>query len=146
MHRLPDDTLVSGLNRHGWLLLHKLSAVTSLGGITAHCLLHWRYLASATRRIMARRSILKVQASYYLFILYALSSVTALSSWIVSGPGHGGRSHLVEIHDKLTLLLIIFSAAHIISRAGWFWKTGMKISKRNRASPSLRAAGEQEAE
>ncbi len=148
MHHYPNGHQVLGLNRHGWLLLHKLSAVMSLGGITAHCLLHRRYIASTTRRITAQMSLSKVLSSYYATVLYALSSLTALTAWIFfgQGHGHGGGRILVEIHDKLALLLIIASAVHIVSRAGRMFETGGKILKRNAPSPALRAAGDQEAE
>jgi hypothetical protein len=147
MRGVPYGYQIMGLNRHGWLMLHKLSAVMSLTGITAHCLLHRKYITATTGRIIARRSFSKVLVSYHLFILYALSALTALLSWIFSGPGHGGRSHLVEIHDKLTLLLIILAAAHIISRSGWMWKVGKKILiQRNANSPALNPIGEHEAE
>ncbi len=144
MHHLPNGHLVLGLSRHGWLLLHKLSAILSLAGVTAHCMLHRKFIAAATGRIIARRSFTKVPLSYHLFILYALSSLTALASWIMPGRGPGGRSHLVEIHDKLTLLLIILAAAHIISRAGWMWKTGKKILMRNQDAPALTITGKSE--
>jgi len=144
MHHLPNGHQVLGLNRHGWLLLHKLSAVMSLAGITVHCLLHRRYIASATRIILARRSLSKVLSSYYAVVLYVLSSLTALIPWIFfdQGHGHGGGRHFVEIHDKLALLLIIVTAAHIISRAGRMWNTGMRIANRNANSPKPNPAGE----
>ncbi|MBP7738235.1 MAG: DUF4405 domain-containing protein [Spirochaetes bacterium] len=148
MHHLPNGREVLGLNRHGWLLLHKLSAVMSLAGITAHCLLHRRYIATTTRRIIARRSLAKVPSSYYTVVLYVLASLTALIPWIFfgQGHGHGGGRRFVEIHDKLTLLLIIVTAAHIISRAGRMWNTAMKMAYRNANSPKLDPLGEQEVE
>ncbi len=127
MHRLPDAYVVSGLNRSGWLLLHRISAVIVLALIVIHCILHRKAIAAARRRIFGKASGSSIKSSYYLFLLFVLTSLTAMISWIFWDHGEVMRHTLVEIHDKLSLLLILFSAVHIVPRLDWMVKTYRKL-------------------
>ena len=130
MHRLPDEALVSGLSRSGWLLLHKTSAALSLAGIIAHCVTHRKQIGATTRRIIKNRSFSKIMASYYLLLICIPTAFTAIGSWLLFNPGDASRRALVEIHDKLGLVLVIVSTVHILSRTGWMIKTGNRLMTR----------------
>ena len=128
MHRLPDNYLVSGLNKPGWLLLHEISASISLAGIIIHCMLHWKFITTTTKKIFNRKSKTRILSSYYLLIIYIPTFLTSIGSWIFFNDKDSTRHTLVEIHDKLALILIIFSLIHIISRFGWMMRTYQKIT------------------
>ncbi|MBN1533777.1 MAG: DUF4405 domain-containing protein [Spirochaetes bacterium] len=121
LHRLPCCTPVLGLQKGGWLLLHKLFAVVSLAGCTLHCLLHRRWIAAAFRRRMQRRTV-PSRITRYLLVVSIPTALTALVSWFFLGPGHG-RFMLVEIHDKLALVLTILFLLHLATRTGWMVQT-----------------------
>ncbi len=127
MEHLPDGQLVAGLDRATWLLLHRIAAAVSLAGITAHCILHRRFIAATTRRILDRRSMANVLSSYYLFILIIPTAITGMAPWITLNGNTHARLLFVEIHDKLALVLIAFSLVHIGSRAGWMLKTYQRL-------------------
>lgn len=127
MHHQPDEHLIAGLNRSGWLLLHRITAALSLVGITAHCILHRKFIAATTRRILDRRSMANVHTSYYLLILCIPTVITGMASWIALNGNTHARLMLVEIHDKLALLMVAFSLVHIVSRAGWMLKTYQRL-------------------
>lgn len=129
MHRLPDDSLLAGLSRSGWLLAHKISATMALTGVIAHCIAHRKHIAGTTRRIIRNRSLSKVIASYYLLIIFIPTSLAAMTSWIFFSQGDATRFTLVELHDKLALLLAAVSIVHILSRTGWMIKTGRRLFK-----------------
>jgi hypothetical protein len=121
MHHLPDDALVLGLGRHGWLTLHKISAVTSLACILHHCAHHWRFIVTVTKKKLYLKNMSAGIVSYYLFLVFVPTALTAMASWIFL-KGHA-RFMLVEVHDKLALLLIVIFAVHLVSRAGWMVRT-----------------------
>ena len=118
LHGLPDDYMTVGLSRSGWSLLHKTSAVISLAGIAAHCILHRASIAASTRKFFSGGSPLTVISSFYVLLICVPTALTAMISWIALNPGPAGRSALVEVHDKLALALVAISAYHILTRAG----------------------------
>ena len=123
MHRLPDDYFVLGLNKFGWLFLHKISASISLAGIIIHCMLHWKFISATTIKIFNRKSKTRILSSYYLLIIYIPTFLTSIGSWIFFNDKDSTKHALVEIHDKLALILIIIFLVHIISRFGWIIRT-----------------------
>lgn len=142
MHRLPEGYPVMGLDRPGWVLLHRASAITFLAGIGAHCSLNRRFISASTRRLLNRKPRLSASPSYWLFIICIPACLTGMASWMLFGAegpamflledparlllvqGHANhgwilaRFLLIESHDKLGWPLIILSIIHIVSRAG----------------------------
>jgi hypothetical protein len=126
MHRLPDDYLISGLDKSGWLLLHQISTSISLAGIIIHCMLHWKFITATTKKIFNRKYRARILSSYYLLIIYIPTFLASIGSWIFFNDKDSTRHTLVEIHDKLALILIIFFIIHVISRFGWMVKPYQK--------------------
>jgi hypothetical protein len=127
MHRLPDDYFVSGLNRSGWLILHKISITILLAGIITHCVLHWKFISIWSGKILRLKFLSSSSLSYWLFIISIPTCLIAMASWILFNHGDPARYLLIEIHDKLALLWIVFSIIHIISRTGWIIRTYRKL-------------------
>lgn len=127
IHELPDAYVVSGLNRSGWLLIHKISSVISFAGIVLHCIMHRKYIVTVTKKILNRKNKPKILLSYYLLIIYIPASLICLFTWIFLNHEDTLRHTLIEVHDKLTILLIIFTAVHLIQRAGWMVRTIKKL-------------------
>ncbi|MBN2403042.1 MAG: DUF4405 domain-containing protein [Spirochaetes bacterium] len=127
IHELPDAYVVSGLNRSGWLLIHKISSVISFAGIVLHCIMHRKYIVTVTKKILNRKNKPKILLSYYLLIIYIPASLICLFTWIFLNHEDTLRHTLIEVHDKLTILLIIFTAMHLIQRAGWMVRTIKKL-------------------
>lgn len=121
MHHLPDTALMLGLDRYGWLTLHKVSAVISLACTLHHCAHHRSFIVTVTKKRLFRKKISSAVVSYYLLLVFVPTALTAIVSWIFLG-GHA-RFILVEVHDKLALLLIVIFAVHMVSRAGWMVRT-----------------------
>jgi len=57
-----------------------------------------------------------------LTVLFILVALTGLIPWFIdlSGTINGFRVGLIEIHDKLTLVLIIFLVLHFVKRSKWY--------------------------
>lgn len=135
MHHLPDGALVLGLGRHGWLTLHKISAVTSLACILHHCAHHWRLIVTVTKKKLYLKKMSAGIVSYYLFLVFVPTALTAMASWIFL-KGHV-RFMLVEVHDKLALLLVFVFLAHLVTRAGWMVKTYRALARKRPAGGGL---------
>lgn len=121
MHHLPDSTPALGLDRHEWLALHKIAAVVSLACLEYHCANHWSFIVTVTKKQLYRKKMSSSIASYFLFILFVPTALTALVSWIFL-QDHA-RFMLVEIHDKLALLLVLIFLVHLASRSGRMVRT-----------------------
>lgn len=129
MHRMPESHSIMGLDKSGWLLLHKISAVMFLAGIVAHCSLNWRFVSGSTRRLLNRKLTPSPSLSYWLFVICIPTCLTATASWILFGLEDPGRFLLVEIHDELGWLLVILADIHIISRAGRMTRAYRKLNQ-----------------
>lgn len=129
LHRLPADCAVMGLNKPGWLVLHQVSAIAALAGIVFHFVQHWKFLSVITGKIIDLKSISPAGLSYWLFIFCIPAYLTAMASWLLTGNKDPGGFLLIEIHDKLALLLIIPSTIHIILRSGWMFRTYRQLKK-----------------
>lgn len=127
MHHLPNATPVLGLGRYAWVILHKASAVVSLACIVHHCAHHWSFIVTVTKKKLYRKKFSSAMVSYYLFVLFVPTALTALVSWIFL-HGHA-RFMLVELHDKLALLLAVAFTAHLATRAGWMIRTYRALSR-----------------
>jgi hypothetical protein len=118
MHGLPEGYSVMGFDKTGWTLLHKASAVVLFAGLVFHCLVNWGFVATVTRRIFGGKSKPFSSHSYWLFLISVPACLTAMASWILFGREEQARLALVETHDKLGWLLIIFGLLHLIKRSG----------------------------
>ena len=118
MHGLPEAYSVMGFDKTGWVLLHKASAVVFFTGLVVHCLVNWGFVATSTRRIFGGKPKPFSSHSYWLFLISAPVCLTAMASWILFGGKERARFALVETHDKLGWLLVIFGLIHLISRSG----------------------------
>ncbi len=127
MHHLPDASYVMGFNRPEWLGIHKLLAVVSLAGIAVHCVSHSKFIASTTRRLFDKTYRGRIASSYWLFLVYIPTLLTAMASWLLLGGNELSRRSLVEVHDKLALVLVVLSVVHVVTRFKWMVKTFQRI-------------------
>jgi 2-oxoglutarate ferredoxin oxidoreductase subunit delta len=118
MHGLPEAYSVMGFGKAEWALLHKASAVVFFAGLVVHCLVNWGFVATSTKRIFNGKISPLLSHSYVLFLISAPACLTAMASWILFGGEERARFALVETHDKLGWLLVIFGLIHLISRSG----------------------------
>ena len=135
LHHVPDTAPAFGLDRHGWLALHKTAAVISLACMAHHCAHHWRFIASVTKKKLYRKKISRAMVSYYLFIIFIPTALTALVSWLFL-TGHA-RFMIVEIHDKLALLLTAVFLTHLATRAGSMVKIYRSLISEKEGGTSL---------
>ncbi len=117
IHGLPEAYPVMGFDKTGWVLLHKASAMVFFAGLVAHCLVNWGFVATGTRRVLGGKLGPFSWHSYWLFLISVPACLTAMVSWVLFGGEERVRYALVETHDKLGWLLVIFGLIHIIKRS-----------------------------
>lgn len=117
--KLPTDYLIANLNKADWLVLHKISAIISLMGVIIHCILHWNVIKIHSSILFVKKTIKRIPSSYYLLLVAIPTTLTALFSWVFIHSTSNNRTMLIEIHDKIALIVIILSTIHIFSRLKW---------------------------
>lgn len=120
---LPESSVVLGLNRAGWLQIHKISAVISLAGTLMHCILHKKAIFASIKKIKNKKNR---TLSFYLFIIYIPAVLTAMISWMFFSNDSEIKSYLLEIHDKLGIIITLLGLIHILSYFGWIIKNSRK--------------------
>jgi hypothetical protein len=81
--------------------------------------------------VITKHLIGKNKQVIILSVLFLLVAVTGLISWFIdlSGGNSIFRMLFIEIHDKLTLILIVFLVLHFIKRAKWFAAAYAKLKR-----------------
>ncbi|MDP4266867.1 MAG: hypothetical protein Q8880_05485 [Bacteroidota bacterium] len=66
-----------------------------------------------------------------LSMIFMIVAFTGLVPWFIDLTGSGGilRLILIEIHDKLALILVIYIVLHLIKRCRWFITTYAKLRR-----------------
>ncbi len=115
---IDTDKTVWGLSYSGWSTTHKsaifLFSILMIYHIYNH--LKW-YKAVVNKHLIGKNKQLIT-----LSILFLLVAITGLLPWMIdlSGSSNEMRIFLIEIHDKLALLLFIYLFLHVIGRMKWF--------------------------
>ncbi len=113
---------VWGIGRELWREIHIYSAIISTILLNYHLLFVrkrlWKVISSGksgTKSIKASRNV------FWIFAICSISGFVAYISGILDTELH----HIVEIHDKIGILLVIITTQHIIYK----WKSIVKVSK-----------------
>jgi 2-oxoglutarate ferredoxin oxidoreductase subunit delta len=114
---------VLGLGYHDWSVFHKYVVVFFSLLAIYHIYKHWKfYKAIIIHHLVGSSSCIAGMS-----VLFIITAVTGLVSWFIylSGGNKFARFELIEIHDKLALVLAAYIIWHIIKKQKWFissWK------------------------
>lgn len=109
---------VFGINYYGWSAIHKISIVALSLLMICHFYLHRKWY----KIVITKKLVLKNQQVLVLSFLFIAVAITGFTPWfmdLLNGDGIR-RKIFIEIHDKLTLVLLIYLVLHIIKRFRWF--------------------------
>jgi hypothetical protein len=122
---IDPDGIVWGINYTSWSLIHKVAIIVFLFLVIYHTAVHWKWY----KNLFAKHLLRKNRQVIVLSALFLLVALTGLIPWFIhlSGSDNGFRMVLIEIHDKVALLLIIYLFLHISHRIKWFSGTFKKI-------------------
>ena len=115
-----------GFTYHNWSTIHKVAIVLFSLLMIYHFYSHWKWYKGVIRKNL----ISKNSQVIILSVLFLLVALTGIIPWIIdlSGSKIMLRYILIEIHDKLTLILIFFLVLHFAKRSKWYraWENTIK--------------------
>ena len=119
------NKIVFGFNYSDWSTTHKIAIVFFSLFMLYHFYAHWKWV----KAIITKHLIKKNSQVITLSIIFILVAITGFIPWFIdlSGSTNVKRLIFIEIHDKLTLIFIVYLLIHIIKRNNWFATTYTKL-------------------
>jgi magnesium-transporting ATPase (P-type) len=116
---------ILGLRYNSWTVLHKYVIFFFLLLMLYHVSIHWKWY----KGVVSRNLIGKNKQVAILTVLFLLVVLTGLVPWFIdlSGSSMEIRLLFIELHDKLSLFLIIFIILHIVKRTKWYLSAYKKL-------------------
>lgn len=125
---IPMTDQISGLSYFDLTSIHKVSIFIVTILVVLHFSMHWKLYKMMIRKRLIKRNI-QVLTLSVLFILVAISGFLPWSIALMNGD-EIIRKTIIEIHDKLAIILSIYLILHIIKRMRWFVSTFKKLIHR----------------
>jgi len=116
---------VWGISYTNWSIIHKYAIVAFSILIIYHTYAHWSWY----KRVISKQLFGKNRLVITLSLLFLLVAVTGFIPWIIDLLGSKSilRLILIELHDKLALVLVVCLILHLIKRNRWFVATYAKL-------------------
>jgi len=107
-----------GINYKGWSDIHKISIVVLSALMIYHIFKHWKWY----KAVVMKKLITKNRQVLILSLLFVLVAITGFTPWFIDLLKGDGmlRKVIIEIHDKIALILSVYLILHIIKRLKWF--------------------------
>jgi len=123
------DDSVFRISYHGWTAVHKMSITALSLLVLYHIYKHWKWY----KIVITKRLLAKNQQVLVFSLLFILVAITGLVPWIIDTTKGNWviRKILIEIHDKLAIIMAIYLILHIISRLKWYFTIFEKIKTKN---------------
>jgi hypothetical protein len=129
-HHEAIDTnhLALGLNYFNWSDIHLISIVLVSMGMVFHIIWHWKWYKAVVRK---KNLVAKNQQAIILTIIFILVAITGYISWFIKlrGGSDLNRHLFLEIHDKITWVLLGYLIFHVTQRFKWYFTTYKKVKK-----------------
>lgn len=108
-----------------WSTMHKWSIVAFTLLVVYHIYAHWKWYKGVIRKHLISKHFQVITLS----VIFLLVAITGLLSWVIDLRGELGslRLTLIEIHDKLAIILTIYMVLHVAGRMKWFAEAFSKV-------------------
>ncbi len=126
--QIPISDQISVFSYVNLTSIHKISIIILTILMVLHISSHWELYGMIIRRKLIKRNG-QVLTLSVLFILVAITGFLPWSIALMDG-NEIIRKTIIEIHDKLAILLTIYLILHIIKRMRWFVSTFKKLIHR----------------
>ncbi len=125
---IPDNT-VWGINYPTWSTIHKVAIVLFSLLMFYHLIIHWKWYKGVFKNHLMHKNRQVITLS----ILFILVALTGFIPWFFDLAGSKSiiRLILIEIHDKLAIILAVYLVLHIFRRFKWFSNTFEKLKRQN---------------
>jgi hypothetical protein len=118
---------VYGFKYSAWSDIHKYVIVFFSLLMLYHTYVHWKWY----KGVVTKRLISKNRQIILLSVLFILVAATGFIPWFIDLSGSTSilRMFFIEIHDKITFILIFFLFLHIVKKTKWFALAFAKLKK-----------------
>jgi 2-oxoglutarate ferredoxin oxidoreductase subunit delta len=118
INEIDTNRIVCGFYYQNWSTIHKVSIIIFSLLMIYHIYAHWQWFKSIISKHLVSKNIQVITLS----VLFLLVTCTGLIPWFIhlSGGAVFSRFVLIEIHDKLALILVVYIILHIIKRKNWY--------------------------
>jgi hypothetical protein len=126
--QIDTNHFVLGLNYFNWSDIHKISIVLVSIAMVFHIILHWEWYKAVVRK---KKLVFKNQQAIILTIIFIFVAVSGYIPWLIKLSGGSELSHkaFIEIHDKITLVLLVYLIFHVTKRFTWYFTAFKKVRK-----------------
>lgn len=126
---IATNDYVFGIQYHGWSVVHKISIVVLSLLMIYHIYEHFKWY----KTVVSKRLFAKNQQVLIFSLLFVLVAITGLTPWFIDMMDGDEiiRKVLIEIHDKLAIIMTIYLVLHIFNRLKWYITTFEKIKNKN---------------
>ena len=127
-HGLESFNSVPGPGYYGWTGIHKISVILFSVLMTYHILIHLIWYKTIIIKKLFARNRLQITLS----IVLILAVITGYIPWIInlSGGSETARKSIIEIHDKIAVLLFVLLTIHLKNRIKWYLTTLDKLKNK----------------
>jgi len=127
IREIKTSKMVLNFNYYDWSLVHKCSIIIFSLLMIYHIYIHWKWY----KGVFAKRLIIKNFQAISLSVIFLLVAITGLVPWFIDLLNYNSilKLILIELHDKLALLLIIYLILHVIKRNNWFISAYQKLRR-----------------
>jgi hypothetical protein len=117
---------VLGLNYFNWSDIHKYSILILSLALVFHVTLHWKWYKTVLKK---KRLVLRNQQAIILTIVFLSVAISGYIPWFIKlgGGSELDRKALIEVHDKITWVLLIYLIFHVCKRFKWYFLTLKKL-------------------
>lgn len=128
MGRNPENISCMGLDKTAWSATHKITSMVCLILVVYHLYLNWQWLKKAISNKRSKNGKRIKKYSLWLSFIFVLATFTSLLSWLIIEDKNEAR-HIIEIHDKLGIVLFVMLIIHFIRHYRWFKNLFIKENK-----------------
>jgi NAD-dependent dihydropyrimidine dehydrogenase PreA subunit len=123
---IDRNAIVYGLSYSDWSTTHKFTIVFFSLLMACHIYIHWKWY----NVVITKHLVGKNRQVIILSVLFLLVAATGFIPWFIDlSEGNSIiRRLFIEIHDKLTLIFIVFLILHFVKRARWFGNAYAKLN------------------
>jgi hypothetical protein len=123
--------MVYTLNYSEWSDIHKIAIILFSILMIFHTILHLKwYKTVITKKLYAKNKQLII-----LSVFFILSAITGYIAWLIQLTGSQDitRKAIIEIHDKIVIILFVYLILHVTKRLKWFINSFYKLRNNHTA-------------
>ena len=122
---ISTTDLFWGIYYGGWSTIHKTATIALSLIMAYHILLHLKWY----KNVLLKKLLTKNRQVILLSVIFIVTALTGFIPWLLQSgdvsdiPQRG----LIEIHDKMGIVFIVFLVLHVSKRFNWFTNTYAKL-------------------